>query len=114
MARGPARPRRRQRDHGLRSARGERHVERDDLVDAEWVEDGERASHRLVMRLAPAADSFPVFEQYDLTRQYETMRLVRRHTDVPVPEVLWNEPDAGPLGAPFFVMRRVDGVVPPD
>jgi aminoglycoside phosphotransferase (APT) family kinase protein len=28
--------------------------------------------------------------------------------------VWWSEPDPGPLGAPFFVMGRVDGQVPPD
>ena len=28
--------------------------------------------------------------------------------------MLWSEPDSGPLGAPFFVMSRIDGVVPPD
>ncbi|MFN8050967.1 MAG: phosphotransferase family protein [Acidimicrobiales bacterium] len=84
------------------------------LFDADWDEDGERTSHRLVMRLAPAADSFPVFPRYDLTKQFETMRLVAEHTDIPVPQVMWNEPGEDALGAPFFVMRRVDGIVPPD
>ncbi len=84
------------------------------LFDADWNEDGERSSHRLVMRLAPDEASFPVFPTYDLTKQFETMRLVAEHTSVPVPEVLWNEPDSDVMGAPFFVMRRVDGDVPPD
>lgn len=84
------------------------------LFDAEWTEDGERAGHRLVMRLAPADDSFPVFPSYDLTKQFETIRLIREHTDIPVPEVLWDEPGTEALGSPFFVMRRVDGIVPPD
>ncbi|MEI2654147.1 MAG: phosphotransferase family protein [Microthrixaceae bacterium] len=84
------------------------------LFDAEWTEDGERSNHRLVMRLAPAADSFPVFPKYDLTQQFETIRLIAEHTDIPVPEVLWDEPGLETLGAPFFVMRRVDGIVPRD
>lgn len=84
------------------------------LFDAEWTEGGERSVHRLVMRLAPAADSFPVFPKYDLTQQFETIRLVAEHTDIPVPEVLWDEPGLDTLGAPFFVMRRVDGTVPRD
>lgn len=84
------------------------------LFDAAWTDGGERSSHRLVMRLAPAADSFPVFPSYDLTQQFETMRLIAEHTGIPVPEVMWDEPDDSPLGAPFFVMRRVDGIVPPD
>ena len=84
------------------------------LFDAIWTEGGERASHRLVMRLAPPDDAFPVFETYDLTTQFHTMRLIAEHTDIPVPEVLWDEPSSDALGAPFFVMRRVDGDVPPD
>ncbi len=42
------------------------------------------------------------------------MRLVRAHTEVPVPEPFWYEPDPAVLGGPFFVMERVDGLVPPD
>ena len=33
---------------------------------------------------------------------------------VPIPEVVFSEPDPAPLGTPFFVMGRVDGRVPPD
>ncbi|MGI5328778.1 phosphotransferase family protein [Actinomadura nitritigenes] len=84
------------------------------LFDAEWTESGVRAEHRLVARLAPPGDSFPVFPSYDLTGQFETMRLVGELSSVPVPGVLWNEPDPAALGTPFFVMRRVDGQVPPD
>ena len=46
--------------------------------------------------------------------RFRTMQLVRQLTDVPVPEPLWVETDASIIGQPFFVMRRVDGVVPPD
>ena len=42
------------------------------LFDAIWTEGGERASHRLVMRLAPPDDAFPVFETYDLTTQFHS------------------------------------------
>jgi len=42
------------------------------------------------------------------------MRLVAERSEVPVPGTLWFEPDDAPLGAPFFVMDRVDGQVPPD
>lgn len=82
------------------------------LFDATWA--GAPDGAPLVMRLAPPDDAFPVFPTYDLTAQYETMRLVGELTDVPVPEVMWDEPSADALGAPFFVMRRVDGQVPPD
>ncbi|MBW8487230.1 phosphotransferase family protein [Actinomadura parmotrematis] len=84
------------------------------LFDAEWTASGARAAHRLVARLAPPGDSFPVFPSYDLTGQFETMRLVGELSSVPVPRVLWDEPDPAALGTPFFVMERVDGQVPPD
>jgi aminoglycoside phosphotransferase (APT) family kinase protein len=35
-------------------------------------------------------------------------------SDVPVPAPRWLEPTGDVLGAPFFFMERVDGIVPPD
>ncbi|WP_156721434.1 phosphotransferase family protein [Streptomyces apocyni] len=66
------------------------------------------------LRLAADPAAYTIFPVYDLPRQYRTMRLVAEHTDLPVPEVRWLEEDSGPLGAPFFVMERVEGRVPPD
>ncbi|MFM9373561.1 phosphotransferase family protein [Streptomyces sp. Da 82-17] len=66
------------------------------------------------LRLAADPDAYTIFPVYDMRRQYDTMRLVGEHTGIPVPRVLWLEEDPGPLGAPFFVMERVDGRVPPD
>lgn len=80
------------------------------LFDAAWG--GE--SHRLVARLAPEPSAVPVFPTYDLERQARVMAGAREASDVPIPEVLWTEPDEGPIGTAFFVMRRVDGRVPPD
>ncbi|OKI02461.1 aminoglycoside phosphotransferase [Streptomyces sp. CB02923] len=66
------------------------------------------------LRLAADPAAYTVFPTYDMARQYRTMRLVAEHTDVPVPRVLWLEEDPAPLGAPFFVMERAEGRVPPD
>ncbi|WP_409238684.1 phosphotransferase family protein [Streptomyces sp. PA5.6] len=66
------------------------------------------------LRLAADPAAYTIFPVYDMPRQYRTMRLVAEHTDVPVPRVLWLEEDPGPLGAPFFVMERIEGRVPPD
>ncbi|MYW46890.1 phosphotransferase [Streptomyces sp. SID486] len=66
------------------------------------------------LRLAADPAAYTVFPEYDMARQYRTMKLVGERTDVPVPRVLWLEEDPGPLGAPFFVMERVAGRVPPD
>jgi aminoglycoside phosphotransferase (APT) family kinase protein len=47
--------------------------------------------------------------------QYLTLRRLRTQLHRPaVPEVLWLEEDPAPMGAPFFVMTRVDGQIPPD
>jgi aminoglycoside phosphotransferase (APT) family kinase protein len=84
------------------------------LFEAVWEHDGRPRIEPLVARIAPDLDDVPVFPSYDLEKQYEVMRLVRELTAVPVPKLWWYEPDAGAIGAPFFVMSRVDGQVPPD
>ncbi len=84
------------------------------LFDAEWVDaDGEH-HERCVARLEPEADAVPVFPSYDLELQYRVMNLVGDRSAVPVPRTLWFEPGREAVGSPFIVMRRVDGVVPPD
>jgi aminoglycoside phosphotransferase (APT) family kinase protein len=84
------------------------------LFAASWATaDGPRAE-RLVARVAPDAADVPVFPVYDLPAQFDVIRAVAELTDVPVPRAWWCEPSPAPLGAPFFVMSRVDGEVPPD
>ncbi|MEV6196802.1 phosphotransferase family protein [Streptomyces sp. NPDC051920] len=81
------------------------------LFDIEHPEPPLRAC---ALRLAADPGAYTVFPVYDMVRQYRTMRLVRERSDLPVPRVRWLEEDPGPLGAPFFVMERVTGRVPPD
>jgi len=69
---------------------------------------------RFVVRMEPEATDTPVFPRYDLHLQYAAMELVGSRSDVPVPTVRFFEADPAPLGAPFFVMDRVDGHAPPD
>ena len=84
------------------------------LVDLAWTADGRRHERAVVVRLPPPPDAWPVFESYDLGRQAAAMTAVRRGSGVPVPEVLWYEADSAPLGAPFLVMERIEGVAAPD
>ncbi len=84
------------------------------LVTARWIADGTTVERRLVARVEPPATDYPVFTTYDLDMQYQVMRLVATHTDVPIPETHWYEPDPEVLGGSFFVMDRIDGLVPPD
>jgi aminoglycoside phosphotransferase (APT) family kinase protein len=81
------------------------------LFDIEHPEPPLRAC---ALRLAADPAAYTVFPDYDMVRQYRTMRLVADRSDLPVPKALWLEEDPGPLGAPFFVMERVEGRVPPD
>ena len=84
------------------------------LLDAEWGDGEVRTPKALVARVAPEASAVPVFATYDLHRQFRIIQTVGERTDVPVPKVLWSEPDDAAIGSPFFVMERVDGIVPPD
>ena len=84
------------------------------LFDAEWRNGTGPRRRALVARLAPEPSAVPVFPRYDLERQFRVMQEVGTRSPVPVPTVLWSEPDPGPVGAPFFVMERVEGDVPPD
>ena len=84
------------------------------LLTARWDEDGSPVEQRLVARVAPTDEDVPVFASYRLDHQFELMRQVAELTDVPVPRVRWLETTGAVLGTPFFLMDRVDGVVPPD
>ena len=75
---------------------------------------GEPGPRALVARIAPDPAADPVFQTYDMERQFLTMQMVADHTDVPVPTVLWLENGTDVIGVPFFVMERVEGIVPPD
>jgi aminoglycoside phosphotransferase (APT) family kinase protein len=84
------------------------------LFEAVWDEDGSERTEPLVARVAPDPANVPIFRQYDLEGQFEIMRQVALHTSVPVPRVHWLERDTNVLGAPFFVMEKRYGIVPPD
>jgi aminoglycoside phosphotransferase (APT) family kinase protein len=85
------------------------------LFRAQWRDENDEAHDRaLVARIAPDKDDVPVFPTYDMAGQFEVIRLVHELSTAPVPEPLWSEPDPSVLGAPFFVMGRVDGDIPPD
>ncbi|MAU80507.1 MAG: phosphotransferase family protein [Gordonia sp.] len=80
------------------------------VLDAQWS----GSAHELVVRVAPLPQSDPVFPTYDLDRQFRIIEHVAATTGAAVPPLYWSEPDPEPLGAPFFVMGRIDGLVPPD
>jgi aminoglycoside phosphotransferase (APT) family kinase protein len=84
------------------------------LYDALWRDGDGVESGEFVARLSPAADAYPIVREYDLARQARGLRLVGVSSSVPVPEVVFDEPSDEHVGTPFFVMRRIHGLVPPD
>jgi aminoglycoside phosphotransferase (APT) family kinase protein len=83
------------------------------LLDARWNEGGETVDARLVLRSQP--ELHHLFPEIDIiAQQYTVMRQLGLHTDVPVPTTRWAEPDPSVLGGTFFVMDRLDGLVPGD
>ena len=84
------------------------------LFEATWREGNSTHAQPRVARVAPDMSAVPVFPVYDLDRQFRVMQLVAASTSVPVPGLFWCETDRRPLGAPFFVMQRIEGQVPPD
>ena len=84
------------------------------LFDVTWTEGGERQTASLVARVAPDMADVPVFPTYRMDHQFHLIRAVEDHTEVPVPHPRWFEADGSHVGAPFFVMDRIEGQVPPD
>jgi aminoglycoside phosphotransferase (APT) family kinase protein len=82
------------------------------IFDASWTEDGEARSAGYVIRVKPTVHT--IFLESDFDSQYRVMKALSSHTDVPLPPVHWYEDDESVLGAPFFVMGKVEGNVPAD
>ena len=80
------------------------------LFDATWTEDGQPQRKGLVVRVEPT--SYRVFLEADFENQYRVIKGLAGR--VKVAPVIGYEPDAAVLGAPFFVMERVEGQAPGD
>jgi aminoglycoside phosphotransferase (APT) family kinase protein len=84
------------------------------LFDVSFAGEDGVSTGSYVARMAPEDSAFPVFPRYDLPTQYEVISRVADACPIPLPQLRWNVPDSGPLGAPFFVMDRIEGRVPLD
>ena len=84
------------------------------LFTIHWTDRNAGAPRTLdaVLRSAPREEG--PFPEYDLAMQFGIMRALAKHTEVPVPEVLWLEDDPGVLGVPFLTMKAVDAQAPLD
>jgi aminoglycoside phosphotransferase (APT) family kinase protein len=77
------------------------------FIDVVWVEDAGPVRQSLVLRCEPL--SFRVYPDPDIGRQVGILNALRAEGTVPVPQVLWFEPNPGVLGTPFFVMEKITG-----
>lgn len=81
------------------------------FFDVTWEEGKQKKSERMVLRCPPTG--FPVFPDYDLSKQFNIMRILGQ-TEVPVAKMHWLEENNDVIGAPFYVMGFTPGVVPPE
>lgn len=81
------------------------------MFEAAWQEPAVAHRERLVAKVAPTG--FQIFPDPRFAEQFRLLEILSR-TGIPVPQVHWHEPDPAVLGAPFYVMSRVDGDVPTD
>ena len=79
------------------------------LSEVGWTRDGRPQTVPVVLRVQPPTHS--VYPDCDIVRQYRVMELLAG-CDVPVPRLLGLETDNTVLGAPFFLMERIEGRVP--
>ncbi|HEY7440766.1 MAG TPA: phosphotransferase family protein [Acidimicrobiia bacterium] len=82
------------------------------LFDASWQEAGRPRRQAFVARVKPSG--YQIFPEVDVGMQYRCMELLGNHTEVPVPEMWWREDDESVLGAPFFLMGKLEGHIPTD
>ncbi len=81
------------------------------LFDAHW--EGAPEPEALVLRSQPQA--YALCPEINLIeQQYLSMKLLGEHSNVPVSKVRWAETGNDVLGQPFFVMDRLNGLVPGD
>ena len=83
------------------------------FFDLQWQRGAQTVSKQLVMRWPP--QGFKVFpaSAYDMGKQFKLLQALAK-TAVPVPPAHWLEEDASVVGAPFYIMEKVEGWVPSD
>lgn len=80
------------------------------VAHATWTDTSGEHGRDVVVRIEPT--SHQLFVEPDALRQAQTMSTLAGH--VPVPPIWLTERDPEVLGAPFFLMERVEGRIPGD
>lgn len=80
------------------------------LFSVQWSDRQGAHSADYVLRRQPTDRQ--LFLDADVLREYRIIQALDAHSGVPVPDALWAEPTGSVLGAPCFVMSKVEGTVP--
>ena len=82
------------------------------MFDAIWRRSGTVEHRELVARIAPT--DYTVFPDRTFTAQYDVMRALAEHSDVPMARIHWLERSAEWFGSEFWIMDRIGGDIPAD
>src|SRR4051812_19415343 len=86
------------------------------ILGATWTSGGSERTEKFVLRKeTPDPPVYPTQVpgvEIEIDIQYRVMSAIANHSDVPIAPLYGYEDSAAVLGAPFFVMGFVDGVVP--
>lgn len=77
------------------------------FFDLKWRAEGKTQTRKMVARLGSVSGP-QVFQVYDLAMQYRIVELLGK-TDVSVPQLYGYENDSSVIGAPFYIMGRLEG-----
>jgi len=78
------------------------------FFDLNWRKGDQDKTEKLVIREAPT--ELQIHPDYDVGTQFNIMRCLEG-SSVPMPGTYWLEEDDKVLGAPFFIMERVEGEI---
>lgn len=81
------------------------------IINTEYKRKGSTYKDLYVLRIKPTG--FQVFPEYNLDKQVLIMNELH-NLGLPTPKVLWNESSSDVIGSPFYLMRYIEGVAPPD
>jgi aminoglycoside phosphotransferase (APT) family kinase protein len=82
------------------------------LLDATWSKGNTTRTESLVVRVKPTG--YRVFLEDEFETQYRVIKALGESGQVKVAPILAYEADPTVLGAPFFVMPKIEGVAPAD
>jgi aminoglycoside phosphotransferase (APT) family kinase protein len=78
------------------------------LFSLQWEENGSVRQQGMVIRKSGKSGLDLLKQEGTLKRQFEILQKLNR-TGIPVPRVYWLEEDETILGAPFFLMDKIEG-----